>query len=115
MQVFNTDEVIGIAKRFAHESRIFTLGIGSSASTHLVRGIASASGGTCAFVESDNNIPRQVLCQLKNAMQPAYSGVHIKWEGIKAQPKRKILKKNEDQVVTAHIMTLRTRRRTQPD
>jgi len=114
--------VIGIAKRFAHESRIFTLGIGSSASTHLVRGIASASGGTCAFVKSDDNIPKQVLCQLKNAMQPAFFGVDIKWEGIEApppppeSPERKLRKTQEAQVQVAstHKMTLRSCP-TQPD
>jgi len=74
--------VIGIVKRHSHVSRVFTLGIGSSASTHLVRGIATADGGTCAFVESNENIAEKVLSQLKDVMQPALSEVSIKWFGI---------------------------------
>jgi len=74
--------VIGNVKRHSHISRVFTLGIGSSASTHLVRGIAAAGGGTCAFVESNENIATKVLSHLKDAMQPALTEVSIKWTGI---------------------------------
>jgi len=74
--------VIRIVKRHSHVSRVFTLGIGSSASAHLVRGIATAGGGTCAFVESNENIAGKVLSQLKDAMQPALSEVSLNWIGI---------------------------------
>jgi len=74
--------VIGIVKRHSGVSRVFTLGIGSSASTHLVRGAAAAGGGTCSFAESNENIAGKVLSQLKDAMQPALSEVSIKWIGV---------------------------------
>ena len=46
----NTDEVNGLIKAKAHESRVFALGIGYGASHHLVEGIARAGGGNSAFV-----------------------------------------------------------------
>jgi len=91
LQISNTEEVIRIVKRLSHASRVFTLGIGASASTYLVRGIASAGKGTCAFVESKDNIAGKVLNQLKDAMQPALSEVSVKWIGVDSATKVKVL------------------------
>ncbi len=74
MKVSNTDQVIGLVKQNVHNTRLFALGIGASASHHLVEGIASAGGGTCAFVEGDESIQKATLSQLKNALQPSLTG-----------------------------------------
>jgi hypothetical protein len=82
VQVSNTEEILGLVKRNSHQARVFALGIGGSASHHLVDGLSQAGGGSCAFVESDENIQKQTLSQLKNALQPALSEVNVKWSGI---------------------------------
>lgn len=56
------------------QNRLFALGIGDSASRHLVQGIAAAGRGTAAFVESDDSISKATLSQLKNALQPSLWG-----------------------------------------
>ncbi|CAG7721881.1 unnamed protein product [Allacma fusca] len=81
-EVGNTEEVIGITKAKAHESRVFTLGIGDGASHHLVEGIAQAGGGTSAFVTYNEAVDKKVLQQLKDALQPSLTNVQIKWEGV---------------------------------
>lgn len=104
-EVANTEEIIGITKAHAHETRVFTLGIGNSASHHLVEGVAAAGGGTSAFVTDNEPIDRKVLEQLKNAIQPALTSkcsmflfnlankivffflldVQITWDGLSLQ------------------------------
>ncbi len=79
MKVSNTDQVIGLVKQNAHDSRLFALGIGAASSRHLVEGIASAGGGTCAFVEGDESIQKATLSQLKNALQPSLTGKKMKF------------------------------------
>lgn len=70
-EVSNTDEIIGITKSHAHETRVFTLGIGNSVSHYLVEGVAAAGGGTSNFVTDNEPIDRKVLEQLKDALEPA--------------------------------------------
>ena len=73
-EVGNTDEVIGLTKAKAHESRVFALGIGDGASHHLVEGIARAGGGNSAFVTYNEPVDKKVLQQLKDALQPSLTG-----------------------------------------
>lgn len=75
-EVSNTEEVIGLTKAHAHETRVFTLGIGNSASHHLVEGVATAGGGTSTFATDNEPIDRKVLEQLKDAILPALTSKH---------------------------------------
>lgn len=59
----------------AHIGRTLTLGVGSAPSHHLLEGIAKAGNGTCAFIDSDANIHKQTLAQLKNALQPSLTSM----------------------------------------
>jgi len=61
----------------AHQSRIFSLGIGDGASHELIEGIAKAGGGTCSFCSYNENIDKKVLLQLKNAMEPSLTGKKV--------------------------------------
>jgi len=58
----------------AHQSRIFSLGIGNGASHELIEGIAKAGGGTSTFCSYNEDIDKNVLVQLKNAMEPSLTG-----------------------------------------
>ncbi|XP_021948454.1 von Willebrand factor A domain-containing protein 5A [Folsomia candida] len=82
-QVSNTEQVISLVQQNAHNSRLFALGIGASSSRHLVEGMATAGGGTCAFVEGDASIQKATLSQLKNALQPSLTDIKIEWMGIR--------------------------------
>ena len=78
-------------------NRVFTLGIGSAADRHLVKGLARAGRGTAAFTQHSENIsakviivmvristdsiPRQVVRQLKEALQPCVHDVQVDWGG----------------------------------
>ena len=68
-QVSNTESVIGLVKAFAHETRIFSLGIGNSVSHELIEGIAKAGGGSSTFAVYGENFDGKVLAQLKNSLQ----------------------------------------------
>ncbi|XP_035700370.1 von Willebrand factor A domain-containing protein DDB_G0292740 [Folsomia candida] len=80
--ISNTDQVISLVKQNAHNSRLFALGIGPSASHYLVQGIATAGGGTCAFVEGDDSIQNATLSQLKNSLQPSLTEINLEWIGL---------------------------------
>jgi len=81
-EVSNGESVIQLVKRNGEHGRIFSLGLGSSASRHLVKGIARAGGGTAVFAMEGEDLRGKVLGQLKNALQPSISEVEVIWEGV---------------------------------
>ncbi|XP_021950085.1 von Willebrand factor A domain-containing protein 5A [Folsomia candida] len=80
--VCDANTIIGLVRMNAHIGRTLTLGVGSAPSHHLLEGIAKAGNGTCAFIDSDANIHKQTLAQLKNALQPSLTNIKIEWEGV---------------------------------
>ncbi|CAE1286563.1 unnamed protein product [Acanthosepion pharaonis] len=76
-EVYNTKEVIDAVKSQTKESRFFTVGIGSGASTELVKGIARAGHGKAEFVMENDNLNKKVMSLLKLSMQPVVSNVSL--------------------------------------
>ncbi|MBA2354474.1 MAG: hypothetical protein H0V80_07385, partial [Acidobacteria bacterium] len=79
--VTNTDTVIALAARHRQTSRVFTFGIGSAASQHLVRGLARAGGGAAEFIHPGERIETRVMRQFARLLAPAMTDVRIEWIG----------------------------------
>ncbi|XP_046842399.1 von Willebrand factor A domain-containing protein 5A-like [Xenia sp. Carnegie-2017] len=73
----NTDSVIQLVKKNSNNSRCFSFGIGSGASTTLVKGIAQAGKGAAEFIISGERMQPKVIRSLKKAMQPSVTDVQI--------------------------------------
>ena len=84
-EVSNGESVVQLVKRNSEQGRIFSLGLGSSASRHLVKGTARAGGGTSVFAMEGEDLRGKVLSQLKNALQPSISEVKVVWNGVDAE------------------------------
>jgi len=83
--------VISLVRRQSGKARVFALGIlsfglnmfhfvlnefcfkglGSSASHHLVEGIARAGNGTALFASLEERLEKKVIQQLQDALQPS--------------------------------------------
>ncbi|XP_046842404.1 von Willebrand factor A domain-containing protein 5A-like [Xenia sp. Carnegie-2017] len=75
--ISNTDSVIQLVEKNFNNSRCFSFGIGSGASTTLVKGIAHAGKGAAEFIVSGERMQPKVIRSLKKAMQPAVTDVQI--------------------------------------
>ncbi|KAI9556533.1 hypothetical protein GHT06_016323 [Daphnia sinensis] len=80
-EVSNADEVLSLVRRHSGQARVFALGLGSSASHHLVEGIARAGNGTALFASLEERLEKKVMQQLQDALQPSLTDIKIKWEG----------------------------------
>jgi len=84
-EVSNTEAVIEICRRNAHNSRVFTVGIGENVSRGLVEGMAKAATGTAQFIMgtelsgSSSALEAKLLNQLKLATQPSLTKVIVDW------------------------------------
>lgn len=92
-QVSNTAQVIEACRRNAHNSRVFTVGIGDEVSRDLVEGMARAATGTAQFIVgselqgNSGSLESKLLNQLKLATQPSLTKIHIDWGQLsKASP-----------------------------
>merc|ERR1719334_351816 len=79
-EVSNASSIITLVNQNNAQGRIFSLGIGSSASRYLVKGIARAGSGTAVFANQNEDLRVKVMNQLKNALQPAISNIKISWD-----------------------------------
>ena len=70
-QVSNSQECIQVVNAERKTTRVFTLGIGSSADRHLVKGGARAGGDTFAFTTEGEQLARKVVGQLRQALAPS--------------------------------------------
>ena len=92
--VSNNDQVIKLVKQNAATSRVFTLGLGSSASRHLVKGVARAGNGSSVFATLEEDLRPKVMTLLKNALMPSLTQVQIIWNN-------EVEKKNDTEPVPA--------------
>ncbi|XP_068682232.1 von Willebrand factor A domain-containing protein 5A-like [Montipora foliosa] len=79
--VGNTAEVLQLVKNHSSTTRCFTFGIGSGASTALIKGMARAGKGTAEFVtDHDDRMQAKVIKTLKSALQPVITDVSVTWD-----------------------------------
>ena len=76
--VSNDQQVINLVKENSN-SRVFTLGLGASASRHLVKGVARAGNGSSIFATLKEDLRPKVLTLLKNALMPSLTNVQVLW------------------------------------
>ena len=117
-QVSNDKEVFDVIDRHCNNSnqnttkcRVFTLGIGSGVSRHLVEGMARAGRGTARFVEGGDakSLRVNVLDQLKKALQPALEDVSIEWKfPVSEQPVAKKPKSDKPQAAIKTLLGYRS-------
>ena len=81
--VSNDNYVIKLVKDNSLNARVFTLGLGSSASRHLVKGIARAGNGESVFASINEDLRPKVMKLLKNSLMPALTNVQILWNNEK--------------------------------
>lgn len=84
-QVANTIECVEFVRKHADTTRVFTFGIGSEASTELVKGLARAGEGFYEFVHGNDSMEEKVMRQLNRAMQPALTNLALTWKGFKVR------------------------------
>ncbi|XP_069106897.1 von Willebrand factor A domain-containing protein 5A-like [Argopecten irradians] len=77
--VFNTNQVITLAKKNADNTRIFTFGIGDGASTSLVRNVAKVTNGLATFVTDKEKLQNKVMTVLNHAMQQPVTNLNLEW------------------------------------
>lgn len=82
-QVCNTEEVLALVRKNASASSVYTIGIGSGVSHHLVEGLAEAGNGTAEFVAGSERLEPKVVRQLQRALRPGQGPVlqRIEWPG----------------------------------
>jgi len=79
-QVSNSPQVVELVRKNANQVRLFSMGIGSSASRFLVKGIARAGKGSSVFAIQSEDLRPKVMNLLKDSMQPALSDIKCDWE-----------------------------------
>jgi len=86
-QVSNTEQVFALVRAHAASAAVFTVGIGSSVSHHLVEGIAEAGGGSAEFVSGEERMESKVIRQLRRALKttPAPILTSVEWPGMPAE------------------------------
>ncbi|CAB4011146.1 Hypothetical predicted protein [Paramuricea clavata] len=75
----NTESVIKLVAKNSNDSRCFSFGIGSGASSTLVKGIAEAGMGAAEFITSGERMQAKVIRSLKKAMQPAVTDTKVSY------------------------------------
>ena len=78
-QVSNSSACISLVRKHSATNRVFTLGVGSAADRHLVKGMARAGQGTAIFTSQGEQITPKIMEQLKNALQPCITDIEVRW------------------------------------
>lgn len=78
-QVGNEQAIFDLARTHKQNHRIFTFGIGHACSTHLVRGLARATGGAAEFVSEGERIEEKVLRTFSRLSSPMATDLEVDW------------------------------------
>jgi Ca-activated chloride channel family protein len=84
-QVTNEPAVVELARTWRSTNRLFTFGIGSSASGYLVRNLARVSSGAAEFISGNERIEDKVLRTFSRIDSPMVSDVTVDWGGAEVQ------------------------------
>jgi Ca-activated chloride channel family protein len=82
-EITNTDQVIALAAEHVASARIFTVGIGSNVSHHLVRGLARAGRGSAEFISARERIEPKVVRLFDRLLSPSVTDVRVEWGGMR--------------------------------
>ncbi|CAG8620684.1 8633_t:CDS:10, partial [Ambispora gerdemannii] len=84
-EVWNVDELVQLIQKAANsptkDFRLFSLGIGSSVSHHLVESIARAGKGYAQFVTDEERMDKKVIGMVKNAIKSTLTDYQVEWIG----------------------------------
>jgi len=83
--VSNNQSVIQLVKDNCKNARVCTLGLGSSASRNLVKGVARAGNGTSIFASLNEDLRPKAMTLLKNSLMPSFTNVEILWNQKKEE------------------------------
>jgi len=82
-EVWDVDEITQLVENKVKEEkdglRLFSLGIGSSVSHHLVESVARAGRGYAQFVSDEERMDKKVAGMVKNAIRPPLTDYKISW------------------------------------
>jgi len=81
--VINPQNCIDMVRSNANTTRVFTFGIGRSASRVLCDGVAKAGEGEAVYIDKKEDMPELVITQLRYAMKPALTDVKLNWGTLK--------------------------------
>ena len=84
-QVTNEPAVVELARTWRSSNRLFTFGIGSSASGYSVRNLARVSGGAAEFISGNERIEDKVLRTFSRIDSPMVTEVAVDWGGAEVQ------------------------------
>jgi Ca-activated chloride channel family protein len=84
-EVSNPVEVLGVAAAHRGRQRVFSFGIGYGASSHLVKGVARASGGASEMIQPGEKIQPKVLRQFSRLGQAMVEGLAVRFSGALAE------------------------------
>ncbi|CAF0991709.1 unnamed protein product [Adineta steineri] len=78
-EINDVSQVIDLCRSMASSTRIFSFGLGHSPSRSLVKGLARSTNGQFVFISPNTNVDIYVGEQLKKALQPCITNIHVEW------------------------------------
>jgi hypothetical protein len=78
-EITNTEAVFGCIRQHRGTTRVFSFGIGSNPSRHLVLGMARAGDGKAEFVIPGEQLTVKVLRQMEQSLQPSLTNLSVDW------------------------------------
>jgi Ca-activated chloride channel family protein len=79
-QVSNEDVILKLAKQNAKHNRVFSFGIGSAPSRHLITSLAKLTGGAAEFIADGERIDTKVLRTFARLAGTPATDVAIEWD-----------------------------------
>jgi Ca-activated chloride channel family protein len=90
-QISNEDEVMGLVKRHADQTNVYTVGIGSGPNEFFIKGVARVSGGVSEMVAPREKIEPKILRLFRNALAGRIRDIQINWDvEVKQAPEKPV-------------------------